>query len=99
MGDVRVVQRREDLRLPLESGQAIGIGGERLGEDLQGDLAVEFGVGGLRGLPHPTLADEGGHVVVPEAGAGFERYGWSRLVSTDPPLTAAGCAFDVACQQ
>ena len=34
---------------------------------LQRDIAVELGVGGLPDLPHAAFADEGGHVVVPEA--------------------------------
>ena len=32
-------------------------------------LPVQLGVGGLLHLPHPTLADEGGDVVVAESGA------------------------------
>ncbi len=41
-------------------------------EDLQGDLTVELLVGGLPDLAHAALAEEGGDVVVPEAGAGTE---------------------------
>jgi hypothetical protein len=36
-----MVQRRQQLRLALEPRQAIGIGRKRLGEDLEGDLAIE----------------------------------------------------------
>ena len=39
-------------------------------QDLQGDLAVELGVGGLPDLAHSAFAEESGHVVVAEAGAG-----------------------------
>jgi hypothetical protein len=35
-------------------------------QDLQRDLPVELGIGGLIDLPHATLADEGGDVVVAE---------------------------------
>ena len=31
-------------------------------------MAIQLGVSGLVDLPHAPLADEGGHVVVPEAG-------------------------------
>jgi hypothetical protein len=65
-----VVPTRENLRLPLEPGKAVRVSGEGVGEDLQRDLAVELGVGGLPDLAHASLADEGGHVVMPEAGAG-----------------------------
>ena len=46
-----------------------------LGEDLQGDLAVELRVGGLPDLAHPAFPEEGGDVVVPEAGAGGQGHG------------------------
>ena len=62
----------EDLRLPLEPGEAIRILGERFGEDLQCDLAVQLRVSGLPDLPHTALAEEGGHPVVPEARTGAE---------------------------
>ena len=68
-GDVRVVEAGQDLGFPLEPGEAIRISREGVGEDLQRDLAVELGVGGLPDLAHAALANEGGHVIVPEAGA------------------------------
>ncbi len=71
-GDVGVVEAGEDLRLPLEPGEPVRISREGVGEDLQGDLAVELGVGGLPDLAHPALAKEGRDVVVAEAGAGIE---------------------------
>ena len=57
---------------PLEPGEAVWIGCERVGEDLQRDIAAELGVGRLIDLSHPSLADEGGHVVVAESGADLE---------------------------
>ena len=36
--------------------------------DLQSDLPVQLGVGGLIDLSHPAFADEGRHVVVAESG-------------------------------
>ena len=36
-----VVQRRQDLRFPLESREAIGIVGERLRQDFHYDVAIE----------------------------------------------------------
>ena len=44
------------------------------GRIFSADLAVELGVGGLIDLPHAPLADEGGHIVVAEAGADLERH-------------------------
>ena len=65
----------ENLRLSLEPGEAIGVAGELLGENLKGDLPVQLGVGGLVDLSHAALADESGHVVMAESGADFERMG------------------------
>ena len=49
------------------ASQPVGISGERVGEDLQRDVAAELGVCGAIDLPHAPLADEGGHVVMAEA--------------------------------
>ena len=59
-----MVEAGEDLRLPREPGQAVRVSGEGVGEDLQGNLAAQLGVGGLPDLAHPALADEGSDVVV-----------------------------------
>ena len=71
-GDVGVVETGEDLSLPLEPGQPIRIVCEGVGQDLQGDLAAKLGVSRLPDLAHAAFAKEGGHVVVPEAGADAE---------------------------
>jgi len=63
-----MVEAGEDLRLSRESGEPVRVRREGVGEDLQRDLAVELGVGGLPDLAHAALAQEGGHVIVPEAG-------------------------------
>ncbi len=68
------VEAGEDLRLPLEPGQPIRVSREGVGQDLQGDLAVELGVGRLPDLAHAALADEGGDVVMAESRAGRERH-------------------------
>ena len=72
--DVGMVQAGEDLRLPREPGEPVRFVCEGVGEDLQGHLAVELGVGGLPDLAHAALAQQGGDIVVPEAGAGTERH-------------------------
>ena len=52
-GDVGVVEAGEDLRLPFESGEPVRVRREGVGEDLEGDLAVELRVGGLPDLAMP----------------------------------------------
>ena len=68
-GNARVVEAGENLSFSLEPGQAIRIGGEGFGEDLERHLAVELGVDGLIDLSHAAFADEGGYVVMAESGA------------------------------
>ena len=67
-----MVEAGEDLRLALEPCEAFRVSGKRVGEDLQGDLAVQLGIRRLIDLPHATLADEGSDVVMAEAGANVE---------------------------
>ena len=63
------VEAGEHLRFPLEPGEPVRISREGVGEDLQRDVAAELRVGGAIDLAHAAYADEGGHVIVPEAGA------------------------------
>ena len=69
-GDVRAVQRGEHLGFPLEAGQPVGVGRERVRQHLQRHVPVERRVASLSDFAHPAFPEEGGHVVVPEAGAG-----------------------------
>src|SRR5436190_22640673 len=56
-GDVRMVQRREDLRLPLEAHEAIVVLCECLRENLERDAASELDVPGAVDLAHSACAD------------------------------------------
>src|SRR5207302_10565205 len=47
-----------------EAGQAVGIGGEPLGQDLDRDVAAELGIGGAPDRPHSALAELGGDAIV-----------------------------------
>ena len=39
--DVRMIERREDVRLTLEACHAVSVAGERARQDLDGDVALE----------------------------------------------------------
>ena len=71
-----MIQRRERLRLALEPRQALGVRGERVGQDLDRDLAAERRVRRPIDLPHPAFADLRGDFVDAEARAGSEGHGW-----------------------
>ena len=68
-GDVGVLQLGEELRLALEAGEALGVGGERLGQDLDRDLALQLRVGRPVDDPHAALAERGGDLVRAECRA------------------------------
>ena len=72
--DVRVVQRGDGAGLALEPLLQIGIGGDVLGEDPDGDGAIQAGVAGLIDLPHPARAEGGLDLVGAERGAWIESH-------------------------
>ena len=61
--DVRVIQRSEHLRLPLEAGQAAGIGGHRRRQHLDRHVADETRVVRPIDLAHSSGADQGPDLV------------------------------------
>jgi hypothetical protein len=74
VGDAGVVEGGEDLRLALEAGQPIGIGGEGLGKQLEGDVAAELRVRGPVDVAHPARAEGRPDQVGSEAGLGRKRH-------------------------
>ena len=74
--NARMVKAGEDFRLTLEPGETVWVSGKHFGEDLQRDIATQLGVGGLIHPSYPALADEGGHVLVAEAGTHGQRHGF-----------------------
>src|SRR5438034_11272606 len=52
--DIGMVQRRQELRLALESDHALGVPSVDLREHLQRDVAVQTGVSGTVDLAHPA---------------------------------------------
>ena len=64
-----MVQGREDSGFTLEPGQAFRIIGEQIRQDFEGYVPTELRIVGAVDPTHAALADEGGHVVVGDAGA------------------------------
>jgi hypothetical protein len=52
-----MIQRGQHLRFALEARHACGIAGEGLGQDLQGYVAVQFGIPSAIDFSHPTRAE------------------------------------------
>ena len=81
-GDVGTIQGGEDLGFVLEPGEAfriIRIIREKVRQDFEGHIPVEFDVPGSIHLSHPALTDEGGDFIRPEAGADAEGHVLTRL--------------------
>ena len=68
-GDVRVIQRGERLGLAREPREAIRIVRERLGQHLDGHVAVELRIARAIHLAHAAFANGRCNLVDAEAGA------------------------------
>jgi hypothetical protein len=68
--NARMIERGEDSGFAIEAGQTIGVSGERLWQDLEGDVAVQPRVAGAIDLTHATGADRLDYFVRTEARTG-----------------------------
>ena len=84
-GDVRVVQRGQELRLTVETREALGVAGEGVGKQLDSDLAVEVRVDRTPDGPHPALADLLRELVVQQHLSRLDRHGMPSLVDSRIP--------------
>ncbi len=57
--DVGMAERRQHLRFALETGEPLGIVGERFRQDLQRDVAAKLRIPGAIHLAHAALANRG----------------------------------------
>ena len=67
-----MIQRREHVRLASEPGDAIGIGGERFGQDRQRNVAIQFRVASAIDFAHAAGAEQRRDLIRPERATGFE---------------------------
>jgi len=71
-GDVGVIERREYFGFAVEARRTVGIIDENVGENLDGNLAVERGVDGAPHHTHAAFADLVDKPVVKKQCAGLE---------------------------
>ena len=67
-----MIQRRERLRFALEAGEPLGVAGERVGQDLDRDVAIQLRVARAIDLAHAAGPKGGEDLVRAEANAGQE---------------------------
>ena len=73
--DVRMLKRGDGARFALEPLTEIGVGGERSGQDLDGDEAIEPDVAGLVDLAHAAGSQRAQDFIRTEANAGSQTHG------------------------
>jgi hypothetical protein len=71
-GDIRVIQRAEDLRFTAESRETIWIGRECLRQNLERDLATQPEIPGAIHLTHPARSERTHNLVGTELRAGAD---------------------------
>ena len=81
-GDVRMIERSEQLRFALQAPDAFGIAGQRGGQDFDGDLTLELRVRRAVDLAHSASANGGDHLIRTESGAGSEGQGCVIILAT-----------------
>lgn len=72
-GDIGVIERRQNLRFPLKACQPLRIVREGIGQNLDGDFAIELGVGGAIDFAHTAHTDALLDAIVPDYSARLER--------------------------
>ena len=82
-----MVQRGEDFRFALETGEPFRVGRERFGQDLDGDVAIEARVARPIDLAHPAGPEGGEDLVGAEAGAGSKSQIATNYIGRSPVRT------------
>src|SRR5687768_5847391 len=67
-----MAESRHGLRFLLEAGEAVWIFGQRFGEHLESDLALETLIAGPPHLAHASSPDEAEDLVMRQPSAGFD---------------------------
>src|SRR4029079_10976506 len=86
--DVRMIERREELRFLLEAGQAVRTLDEARRQDFQRDVAIQLGVARAIHLAHPARPDGSDDLVRTEAGPGSKGQGGAPDYTAGAPLAS-----------
>ena len=85
--DVLVVERSEHLGFAFEAGEAFGVAGERVRENLDGHLAPERGVSRAIHLTHAACPKSAGDLECADARAWRQRHVWEAITLLASGLT------------
>lgn len=64
--DVGVIERSRSFGFDFKSGQSIGVGGDKFGQNLDGDVAVQPRVAGPVDLAHTTRTQWRENLILPK---------------------------------
>ena len=78
--DVRVVERRDRVRLPLETRERVGVLRQRFGEHLDRNVALQLRIPRLVDLAHAPGTERREDFVGAETGAGGESHGFRTIL-------------------
>ena len=90
--DVRMIERRHGVRLAVEAGAQLGVGGELRRQHLDRDRAIEPRIARAVDLAHPAGADRRDDLIRPESRAGCQGHQPAGLCARNatgaPPMEA-----------
>jgi hypothetical protein len=108
LSDVRMIERRQRAGFAFETGEALGIVGERLGEDFDRDVTPEASVARAIDLTHSPGTERANDFVHAEARADWETHPEAETRSLDSqafslirqgPVKAVGAAIALSSLQ
>ena len=82
--DIRMIERRDDLSLALETFPPLRVSRESFGQDFDGDLTLQLAVASAIDLTHTAHSDGRKDLVVPQATAYFEHHRSSVIADHAP---------------
>src|SRR5208283_4359622 len=77
--NVGMVERRDRARFLLKTAQAVGVFGQSLGQNLDGDVAAESGVARAVHFAHPARSERRNNFVRTELRARGQSHAWGEL--------------------
>jgi hypothetical protein len=78
-GNVRMIKRRKDVRLALETDTSIGVARDGVRQDLERHVPLQLQIAGAIDLTHPARAERCQNFIWAKWGAGAEWHRRSRL--------------------
>ena len=74
LSDVRMIERREHLRLASQAREALGIGRDRCGQNFYRDVAAQLEVARAIDLAHAALAEQREQLIGSESRSALQRH-------------------------